>query len=82
MLKLTKHSHPDRTAINVALLLLTRLRDRRIENYSSLAKYVRKAVSGGDVLFLPAVNFLFLMGTLRYHSKTDSFEYIGPNDNI
>lgn len=62
MLRPTKHSHPDRTVISVALLLLARLRTRRLEEYDALLKYARHAVVGGDVLFLPSINFLFLMG--------------------
>ena len=58
MLRPTKHSHPDRTVINVAPLLLTRLKDRCIDEYAALRKYAKKAVIGGDVLFLPALNFL------------------------
>jgi hypothetical protein len=33
MLRPTKHSHPDRTVINVALVLLARLKARRIDEY-------------------------------------------------
>ena len=62
MLRPTKHSHPDRTVINVSLLLLARLKTRRVDDYDGLRKYARKAVTGGDVLFLPALNFLFLTG--------------------
>ena len=36
MLRPTKHSHPDRTVINVAALLLTRLKSRRVEEYDAL----------------------------------------------
>ena len=36
MLRPTKHSHPDRTVISVALLLLARLQTRRLENYEAL----------------------------------------------
>lgn len=82
MLRPTKHSHPDRTVINVALLLLTRLKDRRIDEYSVLRKYAKKAVSGGDVLFLPALNFLYLMGLIDYRPKTDAVEYVGPNEAV
>lgn len=39
MLRPTKHSHPDRTVINVALLLLMRLKDRRVDEYGALRKY-------------------------------------------
>jgi hypothetical protein len=60
MLRPSKHSHPDRTVINVALVLLARLKTRRLDEYDDLLKYARHAVSGGDVLFLPSLNFLFL----------------------
>lgn len=59
MLRPTKHSHPDRTVINVSLLLLSRLKDRRVDEYDVLRKFAKKHVVGGDVLFLPALNFLF-----------------------
>lgn len=61
MLRPTKHSHPDRTVINVSLLLLARLKARRLDDYDTLRKYAKKAAVGGDVLFLPALNFLYLM---------------------
>lgn len=77
MLRPSKHSHPDRTVISVALLLLGRLKKRRLENYADLRAFAKKAVSGGDVLFLPALNFLFLVGLIEYHSKTDAVEYLG-----
>jgi len=82
MLRPTKHSHPDRTVINVSLLLLARLKKRRLEDYDSLRKYAKKAVVGGDVLFLPALNFLFLMGLIDYRPKTDAVEYVGPNETV
>lgn len=82
MLRPTKHSHPDRTVINVALLLLARLKDRRVDQYSVLRKYAKKTVSGGDVLFLPALNFLYLMGLIDYRPKTDAVEYMGPNEAV
>lgn len=78
MLKPTKHSHPDRTVVNTSLLLLTRLKMLRVEDYSSLREYAKKKVIGGDVLFLPALNFLFLMGLIDYRAKTDAVEYLGP----
>jgi hypothetical protein len=82
MLRPTKHSHPDRTVINVSLLLLARLKTRRIDDYDSLCKYAKKAVDGGDVLFLPALNFLYLLGLIDYRPKTDSVEYVGSNDAV
>jgi hypothetical protein len=82
MLRPTKHSHPDRTIVNVALLLLKHLRKRRFDRYGDLLVFVKKAVSGGDVLFLPALNFLFLLGLIEYRPKTDAIEYVGPNETI
>ncbi len=82
MLRPTKHSHPDRTVINVSLLLLARLKARRVDEYDVLRKYAKRTVIGGDVLFLPALNFLFLMGLVDYHPKTDAVEYVGPNEDL
>jgi hypothetical protein len=82
MLRPTKHSHPDRTVISVALILLARLRARRLDEYDALRKYARNAVVGGDVLFQPSLNFLYLMGLVDYHPKTDSIEYVGPNEAL
>ena len=82
MLRPTKHSHPDRTIINVALLLLTRLRARRIAEYDQLRQYAKGKVVGGDVLFLPALNFLYLLGLIEYRPKNDAFEYVGPNEAV
>jgi hypothetical protein len=82
MLRPTKHSHPDRTVINVSLLLLARLKARRVDDYDGLRKYAKKSVNGGDVLFLPALNFLYLMGLIDYRPKTDAMEYVGPNEAV
>jgi hypothetical protein len=82
MLKPTKHSHPDRTVINASLLLLVRLKKRRIENYDGLRKFIKKNIAGGDVLFLPALNFLYLLGLIEYRAKNDSVEYIGSDNAV
>jgi hypothetical protein len=82
MLRPTKHSHPDRTVINLSLLLLGRLKARRLDDYDTLRKYAKKAAIGGDVLFLPALNFLYLMGLIDYRPKTDAVEYVGPNEAV
>lgn len=82
MLRPTKHSHPDRTVINLALLLMMRLKDRRVDEYGALRKHAKKSVTGGDVLFLPALNFLYLMGLIDYRPKTDAVEYVGPNETV
>lgn len=82
MLRPTKHSHPDRTVVNVALHLLKRLRKQRVDRYGELRNFAKRVVSGGDVLFLPALNFLFLLGLIEYRPKTDAIEYVGPNEAV
>lgn len=82
MIKPTKHSHPDRTVINASLKLLSRLKTLRVEQYDTLRKFLGTKVVGGEVLFLPALNFLFLLGLVEYLPKTDSVEYVGPNEAI
>lgn len=82
MLRPTKHSHPDRTVINVSVLLLSRLKVRRLDEYDLLRKFAKKNVVGGDVLFLPALNFLYLLGLIEYRPKTDAVEYVGPNETV
>lgn len=82
MLRPTKHSHPDRTIINVSLLLLARLKARRVDEYDALLTFAKRSVVGGDVLFLPALNFLYLMGLIEYRPKTDAVEYVGSNETL
>jgi hypothetical protein len=64
------------------MLLLARLKGRRVEEYDALKKFVKKNVSGGDVLFLPAVSLLYLLGLVDYRPKTDAFEYLGHNEAV
>ncbi len=82
MLRPTKHSHPDRTVINVSLLLLARLKKKRADKYDALRTFAKQSVGGGEVLFLPALNFLYLMGLIEYRPKTDAVEYVGPNETF
>lgn len=77
MLRPNKHSHPDQTVISVATLVLAQLRNRRLLNYEALLKLVKRSVLGGEVLLMPALNLLFLLGLVVYRPKTDSFEYLG-----
>lgn len=82
MLRPSKHSHPDRTIVNVAVVLLKHLRKRRLENYGDLRELAKKRIGGGDVLLLPALNLLFLLGLIDYRPKKDAVEYTGPYEAI
>ncbi len=82
MLRPNKYSHPDRTVINTAFIILLRLKRKRIDEFNNLLKHVKKSVKSGETLFLPALSFLFILGTIEYRPKTDSIEYVGSNETI
>jgi hypothetical protein len=78
VLRPSKHSHPDQTVIYVSLLLLARLKKQRIASYADLRDLAKSQVRGGELLFMPALSFLFLFGLVEYRRKPDAFEYQGP----
>lgn len=82
MLIPSKHSHPDRTIINAAFLLLKKLHKERLCSYSRLQEDLSKAINGGEFLFLPALNFLYLLGLIEYHPKNDNVEFIGRHETL
>lgn len=69
----SKHSHPDKTVMSVATVLLRRLKVKRIESFDSLRSHVRDVSPGCDIFFVPAVSFLFILGLVEYSSQNDSF---------
>jgi len=73
----TKHSHPDKTVIALSVIVIKRLKKSRIEKFDTLLEFLEKKNDSAKSLFLPSINFLYLMGLIEYHKKTDSFEYIG-----
>lgn len=75
MMRLCKHSNPRKTTIYVAYLILKRLRKNRIANLSELYLWIISRVSGADFLFVPALNFLYVVGKIEYHAKGDFIEY-------
>jgi hypothetical protein len=62
----------------LSTLLLSRLKDKRIDEYDRLRTFSRDKIAGGDALFVPALSFLYLMGVIDYRPKTDAIEYVGP----
>lgn len=76
MIRPTKHSHPDKTVIYASFLMLKELQKKRIVSYNDLLILVKKKVTSGEFLFMPALNFLYLLGLVEYQIKTDSIEYV------
>ena len=73
----TKHSHPDKTTIALATIIVKRLKKVRIEQHDNLLDFLQKKNVDAKTLFLSSMNFLYLVGLIDYHKKTDSFEYVG-----
>lgn len=63
--------------MSVAVLLLAKLKRDRIGTYVNLRGHAQSRVAGGDILFVPALSVLFLLGLIEYRPKNDSFEYVG-----
>ncbi len=76
MIRPTKHNHPDKTLIYASFLMLAKLRSKRIVRYNDLFSYIKEEITSGEFLFLPALDFLYLLGLVEYRPKTDSIEYI------
>lgn len=76
LLRPTKHSHPDKTVVAVSLFIFKRLKKKRTEDFESLRTYLRSTIPDCDNFFIPALNFLFLIGAVDYNSKNDSFEFL------
>jgi len=73
----TKHSHPDKTPIALSIIIIKQLKKNRIERFDDLLEHLEKKNENAKSLFLASINFLYLMGLVEYHQKTDSFEYVG-----
>jgi hypothetical protein len=77
MLRPGKHSDPDQTVVAAATTLLRALRRKRMVSFDELKEALERASQSPEALFLPAVNFLFLVGLVEYRPTVDSFEYVG-----
>lgn len=77
MIRPTKHSHPDKTVVSLAVLILARLKAKRVLSFDELLNVAKVRISGAEFIFLPALNLLFLLDLLEYRPMIDSFEYTG-----
>lgn len=76
MIRPAKHLNLNTCVLRAASRLLTRLKDERLCSYEELRRSLSDLGPDADVLFLPTVHFLFLVGRVEYHVQTDSFEYL------
>lgn len=76
MIRPSKQNHPDKTLMYAIYLILNKLRAQRVMLYNDLLDYIKINIKSGEFLFLPALDFLYLLGLVEYRTKTDSIEYI------
>jgi hypothetical protein len=78
MIKPGKHLNLDVCVLRIAAVVLTHLRRLRVEKFNTLLSLVRNEVGDdGEVWFVAALDFLYLVGRIEYQSQTDTFEFIG-----
>lgn len=78
MIRPTKHLDLNTCILRAASRLLSKLQADRLCRFDELRTMLSDFGSDADLLFLPTVHFLFLMGRVQYHAQTDSFEYLHP----
>ena len=78
MIRPAKHLNLDSCVLRAAAVLLVRLREKRICQFSDLRHSLEPLGEDADPIFMPTLHFLFLLGRIDYHPQTDSFEYLEP----
>jgi hypothetical protein len=77
MIRPQKHLNLNVCVLRISACALAHLRQARVENFNSLLGTVKMTIGeDAEVLFLPAMNLLFLLGRLAYYPHTDTFEYV------
>lgn len=76
MLRPTKHMNLEVSTLHVASVILKEISKNKVLNYEALFDKLAKKI-GDDIKFSfsSALSFLYLLGKIEYHKKTDSFEF-------
>jgi hypothetical protein len=76
MLTPKKHLNLDVSVLRVSSLMLRELHRHGVVEFEKLrGVVVRRVGPDGELAFLPALNFLFILGKVEYHVKNDTIEY-------
>ena len=77
MLTAEKHLDLDTSLVRVAGVILKELKRKGAATFEGLRKLiVRRVGEDGELMFLPALRFLFLLGRVEYHTKNDVVELV------
>lgn len=77
LLKPNKNAHPDLTIIAVASFVLKHIKKNQLETITDLKLATIENDKDSGPLLEPALEFLFLLGLVEYHTKNDVIEYVG-----
>ncbi|MBR9864644.1 MAG: hypothetical protein GYB24_14495 [Rhodobacteraceae bacterium] len=81
MLTAEKHLDLDTSLVRVAAVILKELKRKGAVAFEALRKLITRRVGeDGELMFLPALRFLFLLGRVEYHTKNDVVELVGVNN--
>lgn len=76
MLTPHKHMNLDGSVLRASSLMLREISKRRtIEVEALRARLSKKLGSDCAPIFMPALSFLYVLGKIEYHPKTDSIEF-------
>lgn len=77
MITPTKYMDLDLSVVRVSSLIIKQFEKNQILGYSELFEYLVGKV-GEDIkhVFVPALDFLYLLGRIEYHLQTDSIEFL------
>jgi hypothetical protein len=76
MLTPRKHLNLDVSVLRISTIMLRELSKRGVIEIEQMrAVVIRRTGADGELAFLPALAFLFLLGKVDYHLKNDTLEY-------
>jgi hypothetical protein len=76
MLTPRKHLNLDVSVMRIASIMLRELtRHGSVEFEKLRGVVIRRVGPDGDLSFMPALSFLYLLGRIEYHLKNDTIEY-------
>ncbi len=81
MITPVKYMDLDLSVVRVSALIIKLLQRNRVLEYGEILEYLTGRI-GDDVkhVFVPSLDFLYLLGMITYHLQTDSIEFIGVNN--
>jgi hypothetical protein len=79
MIRPAKHLNLNTCVLRAASRLLARLQQDRVCRFTDLQASLVDLGDDAEIVFLPTLHFLYLMGRVNYHPQTDSFEYLQPH---